>query len=267
VNLLYILVDDLHPSPEEVQRLTRGGALAVGADSTFTVQPIAFGPQRYYESPVGLAMCVPGILHKLLEEQDHFDAALLGCFGDPGLRAARTVAKIPVIGAAEAATTLVQLVASRFGVVTIVDSDVPEIESYLSSLEVRTRCVGVNAVGLQFYELVDDPDETLKRLVDCSGSLVAKGAGAILLGCMSFGFHPFASLLQKRIGVPVIDPLKAGIQAAKAMIALGVLPSSHDLPPIDDSSSLAEHLDMLASRSALPAAAVAGDVKAQGRVR
>jgi len=253
VNLLYILVDDLHPSPEEVQRLTRGGQQAVGTDSTFTVQPIAFGPQRYYESAVGLAMCVPGILHTILEEQHRFDAALLGCFGDPGLRAARTVAKIPVIGAAEAATALVQLVARRFGVVTIVDSDVPEIEAYFSAIEVGPRCTGVNAIGLQFYELVDDPEETLNRLTAAGRRLVETGAQAILLGCMSFGFHPFAVRLQERLGVPVIDPLRAGVQAAKAMLALGVLPSPRDLPPIDDPSSLVQHLELQASRAGSPA--------------
>jgi len=258
VNLLYILVDDLHPSPEEVQRLTKGGQLAVGLDSTFTVQPIAFGPERYYESAVGLAMCVPGILHKILEAQDHFDAALLGCFGDPGLRAARTVAKIPVIGAAEAATAFAQLVAQRYGVVTIVDSDVPEIEAYLSSLEVRSRCVGVNAIGLQFFELVDDPEVTLERLTVAAGKLLEKGAEAILLGCMSFGFHPFASRLQERIRVPVIDPLRAGVAAAQAMLSLGVLPSHRNLPPIDDPTHLAEYLSQVGAATSRGPAAVAG---------
>jgi allantoin racemase len=267
VKLLYILVDDLRPSPEEVQRLTRGGQLAVDSEGTFTVQPIAFGPERYYESAVGLAMCVPGILHRLLEAQDYFDAALLGCFGDPGLRAARTVAKIPVIGAAEASAALVQLVAQRFGVVTIVDSDVPEIEAYFSAIEVRSRCVGVGAIGLQFYELVDDPDQTLQRLVEASRALLAKGAQAILLGCMSFGFHPFAALLQERIGVPVIDPLKAGVQAARAMLALGVMPSPRDLPPIDDPTSLAEHLALLASRSKSGTQPVADAIRAPSSIR
>ena len=248
MNLLYVLVDDLHPSSDEVQRLTRGGLAAVGPGSSFTVQPIEFGPDHYYESAVGLAMCVPGILHKIITEQHRFDAALLGCFGDPGLRAARTVATIPVIGAAEASTALAQLVAQRYGIVTIVDSDIAEIEVYLSSLEVRSRCVGVNAVGLQFYELVDDPELTLSRLTVAAGKLIDKGAEAILLGCMSFGFHPFASHLQERIGIPVIDPLRAGVAAAQTMLSLGVLPSHRNVPPIDDPSHLTEYLSRMAGQ-------------------
>lgn len=257
MKLLYIVVDDLHPSSEEVQRLTTGGNSVVGEGSSFVVEPIAIGPDHYYESAVGLAMAVPGILHKILTEQHRFDAALLGCFGDPGLRAARTLASIPVIGAAEAATAFVNLVAQRYGIVTIVDSDIPEIEFYLSSLEVRTRCVGVSAIGLEFYQLIDDPSDTLRRLETAARKLVEKGAEAILLGCMSFGFHPFAAQLQKRLGIPVIDPLRAGVAAAHAMLSLGVMPSPRNIPPIDDPEHLVHFLDSLRTR-ALQGAVAAG---------
>jgi allantoin racemase len=254
LRLLYVVVDDLHPSPEEVDRLTAGGRAAVGAGSSFVVEPIDIGPEHYYESAVGLAMAVPGILHKILTEQHRFDAALLGCFGDPGLRAARAVANIPVIGAAEAATALVQLVAQRYGVVTIVDTDIPEIEVYLSTLEVRTKCVGVSAIGLEFYELVKDPSDTLERLAAAGATLVDEGAEAILLGCMSFGFYPFAKQLQERLGVPVIDPLLAGIAAANSMLALGIQPSARAIPRIEDPHHLLRFLSSLAA----PATVAAG---------
>jgi allantoin racemase len=261
LKLLYIVVDDLHPSKEEMERLTAGGQAAVGAGSSFVVEPIDIGPDHYYESAVGLAMAVPGILHKILAEQHRFDAALLGCFGDPGLRAARAVAGIPVIGAAEAATAMVQLVAQRYGVVTIVDTDIPEIEVYLSSLEVRTKCVGVSAIGLEFYELVKDPADTLERLAAAGTRLIGQGAEAILLGCMSFGFYPFAKQLQERLGVPVIDPLRAGIAAANSMLAIGILPSARAIPRIDDPQHLVRFLSSLAAPS------LHGPVAAGGRSR
>lgn len=258
MNLLYIIVDDLHPSTDEVQRLTTAGQAVVGADSSFVVEAIDIGPDHYYESAVGLAMAVPGILHKILNEQHRFDAALLGCFGDPGLRAARAVASIPVVGAAEAATALANLVCQRYGVATIVDTDISEIEVYLSSLEVRSRCVGVSAIGLEFYELVKDPADTLDRLTAVSARLLDKGAEAIVLGCMSFGFYPFAKQLQERIGFPVIDPLRAGVAAARAMLTLGVLPSTRAIPRIDDPQHLVRFLSSLGAPALSGAAAVAG---------
>jgi allantoin racemase len=245
MRLLYILIDDLDPTPDELARLTAGGQDAVGMGSTFTVEPIPSGPRRYYESAVGEALAVPGILAKILERQDSFDAAMLGCFGDPGLRAARAVATIPMIGAAEAATALVRLVAHRYGVVTIEQSDVPEIEVYLSAIEASEQCVGVDAIGLPFYALVHDPADTLDRLTRASKPLLEKGAQAILLGCMSFGFYPFAPQLQGHLGVPVIDPLRAGVSAAQAMLTLGVMPSPRSIPRLDDLGPLVEHLEAL----------------------
>jgi allantoin racemase len=258
VRLLYLVVDDLMPTAAELARLTAGGQAAVGEGSTFTVEPVDIGPTQYYENAVGLALCVPGILLKIIERQKDFDAILLGCWGDPGLRAARTVADIPVIGAAEASVALSSLVAHRFGVVTIMSSDVPEIEVYLRSLGADDRCVGVNAVELPFYALVDDPAETIRRVVDGSRVLIEAGAEAILLGCMSFGFYPFSEQLQEKIGIPVIDPLRSGVAAARAAVTLGTLPGARYIPRIDDPGAMLAWLEAVRSGLRDHAAAGAG---------
>ncbi len=259
MRLLYVVVDDLNPSADELKRLTAGGQAAVGDGSTFTVEPIDIGPAHYYENAVGLACCVPGILLKLIERQADFDAALLGCWGDPGIRAARAVASIPVIGAAEASVAFASMVAQRFGVVTIMDSDIPEIEAYVAWLGATARCTGVRAIELPFYALVDDPAETLRRAVAESRALIDQGAQAILLGCMSFGFYPFARQLQDAIGVPVVDPLRAGVEAARAHVSQRVLASPRAIGQTDDPRHLVEWLQAvragLRERSSATAAA------------
>ncbi len=227
----------------------------MGEGSTFTVEPIDIGPAHYYENAVGLACCVPGILLKIIERQADFDAALLGCWGDPGLRAARAVARIPVIGAAEASVAFASMAAQRFGVVTIMGSDIPEIEAYLAWLGATGRCTGVRAVELPFYALVDDPDETLRRAVVESKALIAGGAQAILLGCMSFGFYPFARQLEDAVGVPVVDPLKAGVAAARAHVEQQLLPSPHAIAPVEDQRPLVEWLEAVRAGLRAPAAA------------
>jgi allantoin racemase len=257
LRLLYIVVDDLEPTADELKRLTAGGQAAVGAGSTFTVEPIDIGPRRYYENAIGLAMCVPGIVLKIIERQREFDAALLGCWGDPGLRAARAVGDIPVIGAAEASVALASLTGQRFGIVTIESSDIPEIEAYVVGLQAMERCVGVKAVELPFYALVDDPAETLRRLVEQSRPLIEGGAQAVLLGCMSFGFYPFATRLQEVLGIPVIDPLRAGVAAAQAAVSMGVTASPRAVGRIEEMGPLVEWLNAvragLRERSPSPA--------------
>ena len=245
MRLLYVIVDDLDPASDEAARVTAAGQALMAPGDEFVAIPIATGPTEYYESAVGLSLCVPGILHTILGHQDEFDAALLGCFGDPGLRAARAASRIPVFGGAEAATALVRLVASRYGIVTIMDSDIPEIAACLAQMEVAPQCVGIRAVGLPFHELVRDPQDTLARAAREGEALLAAGAQALLLGCMSFGPYPFARELSARLGVPVIDPLRAGIAAAGALRVLEASVSPRWIPPIEDMSALTAHLASL----------------------
>jgi allantoin racemase len=242
LRLLYVIVDDLDPASNEAERITAAGQALMAPGDEFAAIPIATGPTEYYESAVGLSLCVPGILQAILAHQDEFDAALLGCFGDPGLRAARAVARIPVLGGAEAATALVRLVASRYGIVTIMDSDIPEIAACLAQMEVTQQCVGIRAVGLPFHALVRDPQDTLARAARAGEALLAAGAQALLLGCMSFGPYPFARELSARLGVPVIDPLRAGVAAAGALRLLEASVSPRWVPPIGDMSALTAHL-------------------------
>lgn len=245
MRLLYLIVDDLDPASDEAERITAAGQALMAPGDVFTARPIASGPTEYYESAVGLSLCVPGILQAVLAHQDDHDAILLGCFGDPGLRAARAVARIPVLGGAEAATALVRLVAARYGIVTIMDGDIPEIQACLAQMEVAHACVGIRAVGLPFHELVRDPAETLTRAAREAEPLLEAGAQALILGCMSFGPHPFARELSARLGVPVIDPLRAGVAAAGALRVLEASHSPRWVPPLDDMGALRAHLATL----------------------
>ena len=92
-----------------------------------------------------------------------------------------------------------------------------------------------------------DPEDTLLRVESSARCLIDQGADAIVLGCMSFGFYPFADELAARLGVPVLDPVRSGIAAAAAMSALGMRHSARWLPPVRDQDSMNEFLGRLAS--------------------
>ena len=98
MRLLYLIVDDLLREEAELAELQAGGQAAMPPDGEFIARPIPIGPRYYHESAVGLALSVPGVLRALQQWQDDFDAALVHCFVDGGVDAARTMAHIPVIG-------------------------------------------------------------------------------------------------------------------------------------------------------------------------
>ena len=250
MRILYLLVDDLDPADEELRRLSLAGQALLAPGDAFTVAPIAFGPDHYYESALGFGLCVPGVVHAVLERQDEHDAIIIGCFGDPGLRAARTVARIPVIGACEASVCFAGMIAQRFGIVTIETSDIPELETRLAEMEQGHRCVGLGAIDRPFHSVKDDPQDTLDRLERAARPLLERGAQAILLGCLSYGFSSFEGQLAERLGRPVVNPLRASIGAAVALRLLGTAPSPAWVAPADDPSAAERHLAAMASAGA-----------------
>jgi allantoin racemase len=214
VRLLYLLVDEVSPSPERVERRMRQGQAAIPEGWSFDVRSIRIGPAHYEENELGHAMAVPGIVHAVLTCQGQYDAILIGCFGDPGLAAARAVAEIPIIGPAEAAFALVRLTARRFGIIMVGGTELPGID--------EARCVGVEAIEVPIGEVFEDVARTTAQLVEAGQRLRARGAEAIILGCMSLGFHPFAGELREKLGIGVIDPLRASIAALQSVQTMGV---------------------------------------------
>ena len=80
--------------------------------------PPSMGPasiEGYYDE----ALAVPGLLMEIAAgERAGAHAAIIACFDDTGLDAARAMAAIPVIGICEAASASPSFIAQRFTVVT-----------------------------------------------------------------------------------------------------------------------------------------------------
>jgi allantoin racemase len=247
MRLLYLMVDGAQASDDELERKTRQADEVMPPGTTFCPRQIPIGPRYYHESAVGLALCVPGILEAIRHWQSEFDAILIGCFMDPGVRAARTVSRVPVVGAGQAAMALAQTIADRFGVVTILPSNVPDIEYLASGLGLRQSCVGVTSIGMPADKVNDDHPAALAALEQAGRGLLELGAKTLVLGCLSFSFEPFAAELSSRLGVPVIDPLRAGVMTAYAHVRLGLHPSLLAHPRNDRPEELEWYLDKLSS--------------------
>jgi allantoin racemase len=176
--------------------------------------------EGYYDE----ALAVPGLLQEIRQgEAEGMQAAIVACFDDTGLDAARAMASIPVIGICEAALSLAGFIAQRFTVVTTTErSRVPVenlVERYGMRLRARVRAAGIPVLSL------DDPASTAVATLrgEIARALAEDGAEAIVLGCA--GMADLAARLQREFGVPVIDGVGAAVKQAEALVALGLTTS------------------------------------------
>jgi allantoin racemase len=162
------------------------------------------------------AMAVPAMLSAIIAAEARGAAAhVIACFDDPGLAAAREVAKGPVIGICQAALLVAMTLAARFSVITTLPR---------SAYGAAHRCRKVRAVDMPVLALEADPASARARLLaETRLAIEQDGAEAIVLGCA--GMADLCNWLSQSAGVPVIDGVTAATRLAEAMAGAGYLTS------------------------------------------
>lgn len=171
---------------------------------------------RYYESLV-----LPDTLHLVKEtERAGFDAAVLGCFYDLGVEAAREIADtMAVTGPAEATTHLASTLGDRFSVVVGRRKWVPQMRERVRQLGHGDHLASFKPVDLGVLDFQADPERTERRLTAAAREAVEDdGAEVVILGCTAeYGFY---EELQSRVGVPVLDAVTAPFKFAELLAEL-----------------------------------------------
>ncbi len=205
------------PMTHAIGRSARG----VAAPGTIVraVSP-SMGPASI-ESHYDEALAVPGVLAEIAAgERDGCDGYLIACFGDPGLDAARELARGPVLGIAEAAMHAASVLGRGFSVVTTLDRTRGRARDLARHYGFERQCRGVHACEIPVLELDRDPraEETITRA--CRAALDADASDAVVLGCA--GMSELAGRLTAVLGVPVVDGVTAGLLAVQSLITLGL---------------------------------------------
>ena len=206
------------------------------------------------------AIAVPDTVRLVVEaEREGIDAVVVDCMADPGVRPARELVRIPVLGPAETSFHLACLLGHRFSIVTTESRLAPEFENQVAVAGLSGRLASVRWVDIPVLDLAADPDALLSALVDESLAAVEQdGAHVIVFGCT--GMLGFADGVRDGLaarghdGVPVLDPVPVAVRAAQGLLALGLTHSRRTFPPapekrIDGYDSLR---DALAQRPSNP---------------
>ncbi|MCI9867028.1 aspartate/glutamate racemase family protein [Rhizobium skierniewicense] len=173
--------------------------------------------EGYYDE----AFAVPGMLAEIAKgEKGGAQAAIIACFDDTGLDAARALASIPVIGICEAAVATASFIAQRFTVVTTMERSRLPIEHLVERYGMGRRA-RVRAADIPVLSLEDPSSNALERLrFEISAAIRDDRAEAIVLGCA--GMADLAAQLSAEFGVPVVDGVSAAVKHAEGLVTLSL---------------------------------------------
>jgi len=185
------------------------------------------------ESSVEEDIAAGSVLRTIVRLQKGYDAIVLGCAGDPGLRAAKELAKIPVIGPAEATIAFSFLIGDRFGMIVPLDRDIPTMRALTVKYGFDSKLASVRAVNIPVLDLGKNIELISERVTEACNKAVEEGADVIVLGCMSLAFILADELVKDTVRVPVLNPAKIAIKTAEVLAQLKLTQSRASYPLAD----------------------------------
>jgi len=215
-------------NPNTTWSMTRliGECASAVASAGVTVEAVSptMGPASI-ESHYDEALAVPGILSEVARgEAEGVDGYVIACFGDPGLEAARELARGPVVGIAEAAMRTAMYLGRSFSVVTTLGRTRGRAWDLAETYGVSRTCRGVHACEIPVLELETSPGARERITQACGEALALDESDVIVLGCA--GMADLCAHVSREIGAPVIDGVAAATVAVHGLITLGLRTSA-----------------------------------------
>lgn len=236
IKILY-LVPGLMEKEEQVRREKIANKL-VSLNTVIEVRTVESGPISI-ESAVEEDIAAGEVLKVLVKLQDYYDAVVLGCAGDPGLRAARELSKIPVVGPAEASIAFSFLIGDRYGLIVPLSRDIPTFRALTVKYGFENRLASIVPLNIPVLDLGKDLSVIKIKLIESCNRAVEDGAEVVILGCMSLAFILADELVKEQVQVPVLNPAKISLRIAE-MLAYFKVGHSRLSYPFADYRKLAE---------------------------
>ena len=165
------------------------------------------------------ALSVVGVLDEIRKgEAEGVDGYVIACFGDPGLLAARELAKGPVVGIAEAAMHTASFISTGFSIVTTLSRTKLIAQHLVNNYGMSRLCRNIRAINLPVLSLEANGQAKNLILQECKNAMAEDECGAIVLGCG--GMADLAIQLRQQLGIPVIDGVSAAVKIVEVLIGL-----------------------------------------------
>lgn len=155
-------------------------------------------------------------LSLIRECEEDFDAFIIACHADPNLDVCKEVTNKVVVGISEASMKLATMLGHNFSVISPVDHSIPNKEALARKYHLEGQLASVIAPAPEHAGLPQD-----WQLMEAAKIAVERDKAEVLvLGCA--GMSGVDKLIQKELGVPVIDGIMAALIIASGFVHYGI---------------------------------------------
>lgn len=162
-------------------------------------------------------LVIGDITRIVYEAASDYDAVVIGCFYDVGLREAREASGRAIVTApCQSATAIASQLGNTFSVLVGRRKWIPKMRENVHLYGHGHALVSMRPLGLGVHDFQADHDLTCDRLLSVGRQAVQEdGAEVLVLGCTAeYGFR---EEMQAELGVPVIDAVTAPFKMAELL--------------------------------------------------
>jgi allantoin racemase len=204
----------------------------------------------YIETRAESSLAAYAALNDLANHWAGHDAAIIAAFGDPGLRAAREILPIPVVGLTESSLMTAAMLGDKIGIIAISRRIKAWYEETIASYGMSERLCGIRCLDQPFSDIGNIQSTNEDQLISlCQQAINEDGADVLIIAGA-----PLAGLARDvadRITVPIVDGVSCAVHQAELLARLGprkAIEGSYAAPPAKDSRGLSDQLSKLIGR-------------------
>ena len=165
---------------------------------------------------MGYAIAGHAAVDAFANDRGRKDAVVLACFGDPGLAALKEIAKVPVVGMADASILQACAMGNRFSIVTGGERWKSMLEEFVASHGLASRLASIRTVAPTGADIARNPKAAMALLAKgCSACVREDGADVVILG--GAGLAGLAAKLKTMVDAPLLDGVACAISMAEGL--------------------------------------------------
>lgn len=235
MTIIYLIPGNLSSSNYGIKEIKRRESLLKEwsfTNSKIKVYDVPMGGSSIESTYEEVASIIPAVdrLNEI-SKFEKIDAAIIGCFGDPGLDVFREMFDFPIIGPAQCTMHTASQLGHKFSLITIFDSMINMGHKQVHEYGLSHHLASVKAVNIPVLELLNNLDLTYKKILKLGKKIVDDDmADCILFGCMTMSFAGLDKKLEDKLGIPVLNAGRVALKNAESLVSMEISHSKKAYP-------------------------------------